>query len=106
MLWISEFFNGSFSQEEMRRAEMWARQDQQKPIKRVLSRSGGRIMRGLFAIGHPVRVVFRKARRSHRKRITIRELDALSDRSLRDIGVHRNDIHSLAAAAADGILYD
>ena len=42
-----------------------------------------------------VRSVIQAIIRGHRRRVAIRELAALDDRTLRDIGLHRGQIHTV-----------
>ncbi len=35
--------------------------------------------------------------RGHKRRVAIRELEALDDRTLRDIGLHRGQIHTVVS---------
>ncbi len=42
-----------------------------------------------------VRSVIQAIVRGHKRRVAIRELEALNDRTLRDIGLHRGEIHTV-----------
>lgn len=57
---------------------------------------------GLAAIAALGRSVFRAAARAHQRRVTIRALMAMSDRNLRDIGLHRSQIFSLVEEMYSG----
>ena len=46
--------------------------------------------------------IVRTLDRWHREAVTIRELSALRDRELRDIGIERNEIPMIARSMADG----
>ena len=47
-----------------------------------------------------MRSIIQSIVRDHKRRVAIRELEALDDRTLRDIGVHRSQIH----LAVNGLL--
>ncbi len=42
-----------------------------------------------------VRSIIQAIIRGHQRRVAIRELEALDDRTLRDIGLHRGQIHTV-----------
>ncbi|MGI9412483.1 MAG: DUF1127 domain-containing protein [Hyphomicrobiales bacterium] len=58
---------------------------------------------GLAAGGDAVSRAFDWLNRRHKERVAISELYALDDRTLRDIGVPRGEIRSIARALADGV---
>lgn len=95
MFWLAEIFNGSYSEQEMRRYEEWAHQQRAETVARMFTGSGRAIRRAVLALLESVR-------REHRKRAAIRELNSLSDRTLKDIGLVRGDIRSVVTDLLDG----
>ncbi len=58
--------------------------------------------RAIDAVEAAVRALIERLRADRRRRLTIRELSALNDHNLRDIGLHRSQIRSVAHALAAG----
>ena len=59
------------------------------------------ILRSLAALRQKYEQRSAERQRDRAIPITIRELSRLDDHVLRDIGIHRNDIHAVAIAVAD-----
>ena len=90
------------SHEEIEAAVALGRRLHARQVREVTSRA---IIRPLAAIGRALsRAASRLAREYRRervRRVTIRELSALESHRLRDIGLERGDIVSVAEALAD-----
>lgn len=69
------------------------------PLAETLSRAA---FRAVEAIEETVVTFIERLREGHRRRVTIRELSALDDYTLRDIGLHRSQISSVAHDLAAG----
>jgi len=63
---------------------------------------GRRIRSGARTVRAALIVLSRTYRRARRMGASIRDLNALSDHALKDIGLHRSQIPSVAAALANG----
>ncbi len=69
------------------------------PLAETLSRAA---FRAIDAIDEAVGALIERLRAERRRRLTIRELSALDDHSLQDIGLQRSQIRSVAHALAAG----
>ncbi len=69
------------------------------PLAETLSRAA---FRAVDAVEAAVGAFIERLRADRRRRLTIRELSALDDHSLRDIGLQRSQIRSVAHALAAG----
>ena len=69
------------------------------PLAETLSRAA---FRAIEAVEAAVRALIERLRADRRRRLTIRELSALNDHNLRDIGLQRSQIRSVAHALAAG----
>lgn len=98
MFWLAEVFNGRYTQEEMRRFEQWARRERAATVVGTF-KSLGRVIK--TAAAGPAALVS-AIRRWHRKREAVRELSAMSDHILRDIGLSRGQIRSVVEELSDG----
>ncbi len=72
------------------------------PLAETLSRAAFRAVEAIEAIEETVVTFIERLREGHRRRVTIRELSALDDYTLRDIGLHRSQISSVAHDLAAG----
>lgn len=109
MFWLADIFNGSYSQQEVHRIETWARRQRAEAVQGLFSalgrglvqavRAAGRGAKGAYAILAGVR---EKLAEWNRKQATIRELNDLSDRTLKDIGLHRGEIRAAVEAMLNG----
>lgn len=109
MFWLAEVFNGSISQQEMKRLEHWAHRQRAEAVRDLLAGVGGGLNwllagvgRAAGAAGRGIASGGRGLRRWHNKRAAIRELSALSDHTLKDIGLVRGDIHMVVEALLEG----
>jgi len=96
MFWLAEVFNGSYSAEELRRHEQWARRQRADMVARLFNAAGRGLVRALVGgarlVGGRLRAAYRAWLRRQQRRAAIRELNALNDHILKDIGMTRGDI--------------
>ena len=102
MFWLAEVFNGSYSEQEMKRAEQWARRQRAEMVRDVFSHIGHALVRGTAQAASVLGRGYAGFRRSRCRRAAIRELNGLSDHTLRDIGLERGDIPYTVEALLDG----
>lgn len=102
MFWLAEVFNGSFSADELRRREQYARQQRAQTVARLASAAGRGLSHAAIGAGHGLAAAYRAYRTWQRKRAAIRELNGLSDKILRDIGMTRGDIRTVVEDMANG----
>lgn len=102
MFWLANVINGSYSQEEVRRIEKWARQERAEAVHGLFSHVGRGVVRALKATGRGAKAVYTGVERWNRKQAAIRELSVLSDRTLKDIGLHREEIASVVEEMLSG----
>jgi uncharacterized protein YjiS (DUF1127 family) len=95
MFWLAEVFNGRYSEQEMRRYEEWARQQRAATVARMFTGCGRTIKKALL-------VLRERIRHERRRRAAIRELNSLSDRALKDIGLVRAEIRSVVTDLLGG----
>lgn len=88
MFWLAEVFNGSISQEEMRRYEQWAHKERADTLQRLFTAAGRGMARSAKAIGSVMRS-------RHQRRQAVRHLRDLDDYLLADIGLSRDDLYLL-----------
>jgi len=82
MFWLAEVFNGSFSAEELKRHEQWARRERAEMLRRGFSGIARGIAAGARGLGRLAKLG------GKRRRGGLRYLD---DRLLGDIGLTRAD---------------
>lgn len=106
MFWLAEVFNGKYSAEEMRRHEQWARRQRAEMVARLGNAAGRGLARALVGgarlVDGGLRTAYRARRRRWERRAAIRELRALDDYILKDIGMTRADIPEVVAGMLDG----
>jgi len=106
MFWLAEVFNGSYSAEEMRRREEWARRQRAEAVAGLFTGAGRGLARlvagGVRILGKAAVAAYRGHRRSQRRRAAIRELHGLTDRTLGDIGISRGEIRDIVDGMLDG----
>jgi len=83
MFWLAEVFNGSFSQEELKRAEQWAHRERAEMTHKVFVGAPLAAFRGLAS----------RLKARHERKRAARSLRHLDDHLLRDIGLKREDVH-------------
>lgn len=98
MFWLAEVFNGTHTPEEMRRLEQWAHEERARTVAALFAAVARSVKAGFKGLGR----LEGRARRWHRKREAIRELNALSDHVLKDIGLSRAEIRSVVEGLLDG----
>lgn len=105
MFWLAEVFNGSYSEQEMRRLERWAHRRRADTVHHLFSALGGGLVGAVKSTGRATQAAarglgrgYRTVRLWQRRRAAIRELNALSDHVLKDIGLARGDIPWAVAA--------
>lgn len=88
MFWLAEVFNGSISQEEMRRYEQWAHKERAETLQRLFTAAGRGLARRAKAIGSVMQS-------RYQRRQAARHLRGLDDHLLADIGLTRDDLYLL-----------
>lgn len=109
MFWLANIINGSYTQHDLPRIEAWVNRERSKAVHGLFSILARGAVRAVRAAGHGVNEAYagladlgEKLSLYRRKRVAIRELNALSDRTLKDIGLHRAEIHAAVEEALNG----
>lgn len=95
MFWLAEVFNGRYSEQEMQRYEEWARQERAETVARAFAGAGRATQSAALAF-------WGRIQRERRRRAAVRELNVLSDRVLKDIGLVRGEIPSVVDDLLNG----
>ena len=105
MFWLANIVNRSHSQQELDRIEAWAHRERTEATRGLFSalvrgtvQAVETAERGVKAVYAGLAELGEKLSRYKRKRAAIRELSALSDFALNDIGLHRSDVGAIVEA--------